>query len=113
MYSVLEPLQATPTMRTLPANFLLAASTEGASKLQVLQPGAQNQKATGDSITAACNEKELPSPIMRAETSADEPIVVATESTPDSDALSVDVPHAANATTVKLVNARACSRRMT
>lgn len=114
MYSVLEPLHATPTIRTLPANFLLAASTEGASKLQVLQPGAQNQKATGDSTTAACNEKELPSPMMRAETSADEPIVVTTESILDSDALSLDDdPHAANAATVKPVIARARSRRMT
>ncbi len=42
-----EPFQATPTMVTLPAHFLLASSTEGASLLQVPQYGAQNQKATG------------------------------------------------------------------
>jgi hypothetical protein len=33
---------------TFPDHFLLAASTEGASPLQVTQYGAQNQKATGD-----------------------------------------------------------------
>lgn len=38
-------------------NFLLTASTEGASLLQVLQPGAQNQKATGLSFMADTREK--------------------------------------------------------
>jgi hypothetical protein len=42
------PFQPTPTIVTLPDHFLLAASTEGASPLQVTQYGAQNQKATGD-----------------------------------------------------------------
>ena len=41
------PFQATPTMLTLPAHFLLTSSTEGASLLQVPQYGAQNQKAVG------------------------------------------------------------------
>ena len=31
----------------MPAQSLLASSTEGASRLQVLQVGAQNQNATG------------------------------------------------------------------
>lgn len=39
------PNQATPTKSTLPAHRVLAASTEGASWLQVLQVGAQNQYA--------------------------------------------------------------------
>jgi hypothetical protein len=94
-------------MRTVPANFLLAVSTEGASELHVLQPGAQNQKAIGDSTTASSNENELPSPIMRAATSADGTTLVATETAFDSEVLSFDVdPHAANAVTVKPVNAR-------
>lgn len=42
------PFQPTPTIWTFPAHFLLTASTEGASALQVPQYGAQNQKATGD-----------------------------------------------------------------
>lgn len=44
--AVSEPNQATPTKSTLPAHRLLAASTEGASLLQVVQVGAQNQRAT-------------------------------------------------------------------
>lgn len=51
-------------------NFLLAASTEGASKLQVVQPGAQNQNTTGLTASAAVREKVLPSPIILAVTSA-------------------------------------------
>jgi hypothetical protein len=101
-------------MRTVPANFLLAASTEGASKLQVLQPGAQNQNAIGVCTTASCNENELPSPMMRAVTSPEETSLVTTETSLDSDALSLDDdPHAASTTTVKPVNARVRSRRMT
>ena len=46
-YESSVPFQATPTMRTLPLNFLLTSSTEGASLLQVPQYGAQNQKAVG------------------------------------------------------------------
>ena len=41
------PFQATPTTEILSAHLMLAASTEGASRLHVLQPGAQNQNATG------------------------------------------------------------------
>jgi hypothetical protein len=39
------PNHATPTKSTVPAHRWLAASTEGASWLQVLQVGAQNQYA--------------------------------------------------------------------
>lgn len=42
------PFQPIPTTWTLPTHFLLTASTEAASPLQVTQYGAQNQKATGD-----------------------------------------------------------------
>ena len=41
------PIGMAPTTSTLPAQSLLASSTEGASRLQVLQVGAQNQNATG------------------------------------------------------------------
>ena len=63
---MLEPLHATPTIWTLSANFVLAASTEGASKLQLLQPGAQNQKATGFFASALLRENEVPEPMVRA-----------------------------------------------
>jgi hypothetical protein len=56
-------------MRTLPLNFLLTSSTEGASLLQVPQPGAQNQKTTGLSASAAVREKDVCVPMMFAETS--------------------------------------------
>ena len=42
-----SPFHATPTTVILSAHCLLAASTEAASALHALQPGAQNQKATG------------------------------------------------------------------
>lgn len=42
-----SPVQATPTKSTLPAHFCAAPSTEGASRLQTLQVGAQNQNAVG------------------------------------------------------------------
>lgn len=42
-----SPYHATPTNWTLPAHFLFASSTEGASWLHVLQVGAQNHSATG------------------------------------------------------------------
>ena len=48
MISSCAPFQPTPTIWTFPAHFLLTASTEGASALQVPQYGAQNQKAAGD-----------------------------------------------------------------
>ena len=56
-------------MRTFPLNFLLTSSTEGASRLQVPQPGAQNQKATGLSASAAVREKDVCVQMMFAETS--------------------------------------------
>ncbi len=56
-------------MRTFPLNFLLTSSTEGASLLQVPQPGAQNQKTTGLSASAAVREKDVCVPIMSADTS--------------------------------------------
>ena len=56
-------------MRTFPLNFLLTSSTEGASLLQVPQPGAQNQKTTGLSVSAAVREKDVCVPIMTADTS--------------------------------------------
>jgi hypothetical protein len=42
-----SPFHATPTTVILSAHCLLAASTEAAAALHALQPGAQNQKATG------------------------------------------------------------------
>jgi hypothetical protein len=44
------PFQPTPMTVTFPAHFLLTASTEGASPLQVPQYGAQNQNATGEPL---------------------------------------------------------------
>jgi len=43
----LSPAHATPTKSTEPDQRLRAASTEAASRLQMLQVGAQNQKTTG------------------------------------------------------------------
>lgn len=40
-----SPVHATPTKSTFPAHSCAAASTEAASRLQVLQVGAQNQNA--------------------------------------------------------------------
>ena len=68
-YELSDPFQATPTTRTFPLNFLLTSSTEGASRLQVPQPGAQNQKATGLSASAAVSEKVVCVPMMFADTS--------------------------------------------
>jgi hypothetical protein len=48
--AVSSPVQATPTKSTEPAQRLLAASTEAASRLQMLQVGAQNQNTTGRSV---------------------------------------------------------------
>lgn len=47
------PVHATPTKLTWPANCVATSSTEGASRLQVLQVGAQNQNAVGIPATAA------------------------------------------------------------
>ncbi len=45
--SVSEPVQATPTNCASPAQRCAASSTEGASRLHVVQYGAQNHKTTG------------------------------------------------------------------
>lgn len=55
------PFHATPITVTLSANFWCARSTEGASKLHVLQPGAQNQRATGRCASCSPNVKGEPS----------------------------------------------------
>src|SRR6056297_199386 len=47
------PVQATPTKSTESANCAAASSTEGASRLQMLQVGAQNQNAVGAPATDA------------------------------------------------------------
>lgn len=46
-YSSCEPLQATPTNSACPAHRCAAASTEEASRLQLLHHGAQNHSNTG------------------------------------------------------------------
>lgn len=53
VYEAVSPAHATPMNETLSAYFLLHASTEGASLLQVSQPGAQNQNTTGRAATTA------------------------------------------------------------
>jgi len=72
-----------PTIVTRPANVTLAASTEGASRLQVLQPGAQNQKATGRPTNdAASRSTESASPAAgtkRAEKFSESGTLVAAE----------------------------------
>ncbi len=57
------PFQATPITVTPPINFRCALSTEGASKLHVTQPGAQNQRATG--LIASCSAKLIGEPSIR------------------------------------------------
>jgi hypothetical protein len=59
-------------MRTFPLNFLLTSSTEGASRLHVPQPGAQNQKTTGLSASAAVREKDVCVPMIFAEMSSND-----------------------------------------
>jgi hypothetical protein len=71
-YELSDPFQATPTTRTFPLNFLLTSSTEGASRLQVPQPGAQNQKTTGLSASAAVREKDVCVPMIFAEMSSND-----------------------------------------
>lgn len=60
VYEPVSPAHATPTNETLSAYFLLHASTEGASLLQVSQPGAQNQNTTGRCATTASMSKLAP-----------------------------------------------------
>jgi hypothetical protein len=55
-----SPVQATPTKLTAPANFFAAASTEGASRLQVLQVGAQNQNSVGLPANVAASSSPPP-----------------------------------------------------
>ncbi len=59
-----SPCHATPTKSTLPAHRFVASSTEGASLLQMLQPGAQNQTANGWPAYAA--KSNSPPPINGA-----------------------------------------------
>jgi hypothetical protein len=75
-YELSDPFHATPTMRICPLNFLLTSSTEGASLLQVPQPGAQNQKTTGLSARASVREKLDCVPMMFAATSLSVVILV-------------------------------------
>jgi hypothetical protein len=56
----LSPAHATPTTLTDSANSLWTSSTEGASALQVPQPGAQNHKTTGFSARAFDNTNDPP-----------------------------------------------------
>lgn len=55
------PFHATPITVTLLANLWCALSTEGASKLHVLQPGAQNHRATGRDASCSCRVMGEPS----------------------------------------------------
>lgn len=55
-----SPVHATPTKLTSPANFFAAASTEGASRLQVLQVGAQNQNNVGLPAKVAASSSPPP-----------------------------------------------------
>ena len=71
-YELSDPFQATPTTRTFPLNFLPTSSTEGASRLQVPQPGAQNQKTTGLSASAVVREKDVCVPMIFAEMSSND-----------------------------------------
>jgi len=56
----LSPAHATPTTLTDSANSLWTSSTEGASALQVPQPGAQNHNTTGLSASAFDNTNDPP-----------------------------------------------------
>lgn len=58
--SLSSPVHATPTKLTSPANFFAAASTEGASRLHVLQVGAQNQNSVGLPANVAASSSPPP-----------------------------------------------------
>ncbi len=60
VYEPVLPAHATPMNETLSPYFLLHASTEGASSLQVSQPGAQNQNTTGRDATTALMSYSAP-----------------------------------------------------
>lgn len=74
------PFQPIPTIWTFPVHFLLAASTEGASPLQVPQYGAQNQKATGAPLYRDPKSPDgiADSAVVAGTSDADISIVVAT-----------------------------------
>ncbi len=55
-----SPVHATPTKLTAPANFFAAASTEGASRLQAIQVGAQNQNSVGLPANVAASSSPPP-----------------------------------------------------
>jgi hypothetical protein len=67
------PAHATPTTETESANFLCASSTEGASALQVPQPGAQNHNTTGFCASAFDNTNVSPLTVFATKLSTFEP----------------------------------------
>ena len=60
-------------MVTVSANFFRASSTEGASELQVPQPGAQNHNTTGFCASAFDNTNVSPLTVFATKPSAFEP----------------------------------------
>jgi hypothetical protein len=79
-------------MLTLPAHFLLTSSTEGASLLQVPQYGAQNQKAVGVPMYEDPKSAGAAFVVVLA-------IVSVGEGADGLDALGVEPPQLAKATT--------------
>ena len=67
------PAHATPTTVTTSANFFRASSTEGASELQVPQPGAQNHNTTGFCASSFDNTNVSPLTVFATKLSAFEP----------------------------------------
>ena len=67
------PAHATPTTVTESANFFRASSTEGASELQVPQPGAQNHNTTGFCASAFDNTNVSPLTVFATKLSGFEP----------------------------------------
>ena len=67
------PAHATPTTVTESANFFRASSTEGASELQVPQPGAQNHNTTGFCASAFDNTNVSPLTVLATKPSTFEP----------------------------------------
>jgi len=59
-YESSEPVHATPTKLTWSWYLMLAASTEGASRLHVLQVGDQNQNAVGFPDSSAASSSPPP-----------------------------------------------------
>ena len=58
-----DPYHATPRNVALPAQRVLASSTEGASLRQVPQPGAQNHSTTGRPAYCTMSTEPPPTPI--------------------------------------------------